>query len=271
MNRAFGFIAAPLAALALGIAAASCSGRTGPALPRPGPADRALHQRAFQRACTDSAGVVRQGFSIPATMRLDMRQGDATIEMLDSFLLQKQADSALITTLPLAHSVAGDTSLLQDMYTFQTSKGQTRVQSQSQLAGLHFGADVLFILRQLQADTANTAYVFTDTVVADTVSATHSPANSAQILRRPAVQMQFTTPDQSGLFVFDKGTMELITSQTNRESSYIVGSYAYHLHTRYRDGLPLRTASDFTYRRLFTGGSGRLSVELHSERIGLRQ
>jgi hypothetical protein len=148
--------------------------------------------------------------------------------------------------------VAGDSSILKSMYSFEDSKGNPRSSSErAQLASLSFGTSFPVLLRELLAGSEGTRYRLADSGVA---------MNGLR-----CYLFTYQTPQKDGSFWVDNESLALVRLEVRQESNYWVGSYEYHALIDFARPagpplLPVRTSAGFGYRRLFTRGTGAVAV-----------
>jgi hypothetical protein len=220
-------------------------------LPPLTPEQRTLLQAARDRALRDSVDLAAASFHADGAMLVQFGQDDRNVSVVDSFRLRKEK-SDYQTEITL-HRATGDTTLLNDMYTFRDSKGNPRAGERSQLTGLHFGTDFLDLLRVILSPDGNgeCAMENADTLVSG--------------LRCRA--FRFRTEEKSGQFWLDGDSLGLVRLEVEQGSDYWVGSYRYRMFIDYarpvtEAPLPVRTLLRFDYSRLFSSGTGAISVDL---------
>jgi hypothetical protein len=233
----------------------------------PRPEWRALLVRASTRAAADSLALARASVDAVGSMKFEFGREGEKVHVDDRLRLTKKPGMEF-STEPIAHVVAGDTTLLKDMYTFKDSKGNTRGQQSAQLTGLSFGASFLPLLHTLLAGDDDAGYTLRD--------------SAADIGGVPCYLFTFTTGERSGRFWIDRDSCGLRKLEIEQESNYLVGGYKYRMTTVFQREpggdrlsagdsvasasllLPVRTSSSFEYSRLATSGTGAIEMALDS-------
>jgi hypothetical protein len=189
-------------------------------------------------------------------MNIALRQsGDDTVRVDERFLLKKEGGRGYSADSVVRH-VAGDSSILKSMYSFEDSKGNPRSSSErAQLASLSFGTSFPVLLRELLAGIEGARYQLADSNVA---------LNGVKCYR-----FAYQTAQKDGSFWIDNGSLALVRLEVRQESNYWVGSYEYHALIDFARPagpplLPVRTSAQFGYRRLFTRGTGTVAVVFDS-------
>lgn len=217
---------------------------------------RDILTRALQQAERDSASLAAGKFHAAGVMRMEFGRDDSRVEIDDRFNLMKDTGQTY-RTVPLEHRVSGDTTLLDDMYTFRTSTGDARQHEHAEMTGISFGAHFPTILRAVLAGGENGCTLRDSNAVVD---------------GRSAMIFSFAAEGQHGRFMIGHDSCDLINLNLEHDNSFVIGSYRYSMVTKFArpDGhllLPLETTSSFSYSRLMTDGTGTIVVKLDSVRM----
>lgn len=218
---------------------------------------RPIFGRAMARALHDSTLLAAGEFDAHASMSLAFLLDGDSVRIEDRFLLKKGA-GGLYRTEPQSHEVRGDTALLKDMYTFNTSQGDARKPEGAQLAGLNFGASYLELLRVLLADNGAISYAVRD--------------SAAQKGGEECYHVTYATGANNGAFWITRDSCRLVRLEVAEESNYLIGSYHYTIGTDFAPYggnllLPVSTRSRFDFSRFFSDGTGSMIVLLDSVRV----
>lgn len=221
--------------------------------PPPRPEWRGILERALQQAGRDSVALATGKFRAAGVMRMEFGRDDSRVAIDDRFNLVKDTGQNYRTE-PLEHRVSGDTTLLDDMYTFRTSTGDAREQEHAQMTGISFGAHFPSILRAVLAGGENGCTLRDSNAVVD---------------GRSAMIFSFAAEGQRGQFAIGHDSCDLINLSLEHDNSFVIGSYQYSMVTKFvrPDGrllLPLETTSSFSYSRLMSDGTGTIVVRVDS-------
>lgn len=261
-NRTINPSLSPLCALCVSVVAflslSSCSDHEALPLPPLNSDQRAMLQTARDRATTDSVHLAAASFLADGVMLVQFGQDDRTIAVTDSFRLQKGRGEEYQTEI-FQHETKGDTTLLKDMYTFRDSKGNPRAGERSRLTGLHFGTDFLDLLHVILSPEGNGECGLEE--------------RDVTMAGKRCLVFRFQTEDKSGRFWLDTDSLGLVRLEVEQGSDYWVGSYRYRMFIDYARPvadvlLPVRTLLQFDYSRLFSKGTGSISVDMSNMRAG---
>ncbi|MDB5034479.1 MAG: hypothetical protein JWQ98_1720 [Chlorobi bacterium] len=217
---------------------------------------RGILRRAQSQALRDSTNLAAAAFNAGAAMTMEFGRETQRVRIADSFGLAKE-QWAPVTTVPLTHSVQGDTTLLKDMYTFRDSKGKARSQEKAQLTGLHFGADFLPLLRSILSGAEPIGCTLLD--------------STTSIDGKPCYLFSFVADDKSGKFQVGRDSCDLAHIEIDQQNDYWIGGYTYHMAADFRRPtddvlVPVKALTEFSYSRFFTKGTGSILVLLNGMR-----
>jgi|GEM_PF-2105421 len=237
-------------------AVSGCGGSGSVEEPPLRPEWRGIITRALRQAEIDSATLSAGGFHAVGTMTVEFGRDGGRVRIDDRFRLLKDA-GAQFRTEPVEHRVSGDTALLDDMYTFKTSRGDARSPERAEMGGISFGADFPAILRAMLAGGENGCTL---------------RDSAAVVSGRPALLFSFAADGRHGSFTIGRDSCDLLALVMEQESSFVIGGYTYRMATEFGRTaggllLPLRTLSRFEYSRLSSDGTGSISVSLDSVRL----
>lgn len=215
---------------------------------------RPIIERALAEALRDSALYAASPLSTTGMMRVDMRNGDDRVQILDTFRAAKKPAGELATTVT-GMSVHGDSSILREMYSFRPPGSKIRSFEETQIDRMSFGADMRKMFRGMLAGKEKMAVRLVD--------------SASMVGGRPCYLISFETSDGRGSMALDRRSAELVTIRINQGDDYMLAGFDYAMSIEYAraaDGatrgpiFPRNMQSKFSYRRPFSRGTGTIVV-----------
>jgi hypothetical protein len=202
----------------------------------------------------DSASLADSTFQAYTIMTIRLRQSDDSVHIDERLLLTKE-HGANYRTEQLSRKVTGDSSIIRSMYSFEDARGNPRGAEQARLASLNFGTSFPLLLRDLLAAAEGSGYELDE--------------GNAVLGSRRCSLFSYETEQKSGRFWIDNGSFDLVRLEVRQQSNYVVGSYDYRALIDFSRSagallLPVKTSTQFDYRRVFTRGTGMVDVVFDS-------